>query len=102
MLQQEKPDDYLISTGINHSVRDLVKIAFDYVNLNWEDYVIVDPKFVRPAEVKLLLGDSSKARKKLGWKPEVIFEELIKIMLDADLEKTENDIKLFNLKKNRK
>jgi len=102
MLQQEKPDDYLISTGINHSVRDLVKIAFDYVNLNWKDYVIVDPEFVRPVEVKLLLGDSSKARKKLGWKPEVSFEELIKMMINADLERIENDIKLFNLNKNRK
>ena len=102
MLQQEKPDDYVICTGVNHSVRDLVQIAFDYVNLNWKDYVIVDPKFVRPAEVELLLGDSTKARKKLGWTPETSFEELIKMMVDADLEKVENDIKLFNLNKNRK
>ena len=102
MLQQEKPDDYVISTGITHSVRDLVKIAFDYVNLNWKDYVIVDPKFVRPAEVELLLGDSTKALKKLGWAPETSFEELIKMMIDADLERIENDIKLFNLNKNRK
>jgi len=102
MLQQDKPDDYVISTGITHSVRDLVKIAFDYVNLNWKDYVIVDPKFVRPAEVELLLGDSTKALKKLGWAPETSFEELIKMMIDADLERIENDIKLFNLNKNRK
>ena len=102
MLQQEKPDDYVISTGITHPVRDLVKIAFDYVNLNWKDYVIVDPKFVRPAEVELLLGDSTKALKKLGWAPETSFEELIKMMVDADLERIENDIKLFNLNKNRK
>lgn len=102
MLQQKKPDDYVISTGITHSVRDLVKIAFDYVNLNWKDYVIVDPKFVRPAEVKLLLGDSTKALKKLGWAPETSFEELIKMMIDVDLERIENDIKLFNLNKNRK
>jgi GDPmannose 4,6-dehydratase len=99
MLQQDKPDDYVISTGITHSVRDLVQIAFDYVNLNWKDYVIVDPKFVRPAEVELLLGDSTKALKKLGWAPETSFEELIKMMIDADLERVENDIKLFNLKK---
>ena len=97
MLQQDKPDDYVISTGITHSVRDLVQIAFDYVNLNWKDYVIVDPKFVRPAEVEILLGDSTKALKKLGWAPETSFEELIKMMIDADLERIENDIKLFNL-----
>ena len=102
MLQQDKPDDYVISTGITHSVRDLVQIAFDYVNLNWKDYVIVDPKFVRPAEVELLLGDSTKALKKLGWESETSFEELIKMMIDADLERIENDIKLFNLNKNRK
>lgn len=102
MLQQEKPDDYVISTGITHSVRDLVKIAFDYINLNWKDYVIVDPKFVRPAEVELLLGNSTKALKKLGWAPKTSFEELIKMMIDADLERIENDIKLFNLNKNRK
>ena len=102
MLQQDKPDDYVISTGITHSVRDLVQIAFDCVNLNWKDYVIVDPKFVRPAEVELLLGDSTKALKKLGWAPETSFEELIKMMIDADLERIENDIKLFNLNKNRK
>jgi GDPmannose 4,6-dehydratase len=102
MLQQNKPDDYVISTGITHSVKDLVQIAFDYVNLNWKDYVIVDPKFVRPAEVELLLGDSTKALKKLGWAPETSFEELIKMMIDADLERIENDIKLFNLNKNRK
>ena len=102
MLQQDKPDDYVISTGITHSVRDLVQIAFDYVNLNWKDYVIVDPKFVRPAEVEILLGNSTKALKKLGWAPETSFEELIKMMIDADLERIENDIKLFNLNKNRK
>lgn len=102
MLQQDKPDDYVISTGITHSVRDLVQIAFDCVNLNWKDYVIVDPKFVRPAEVELLLGDSTKALKKLGWAPETSFEELIKMMIDADLERIKNDIKLFNLNKNRK
>ncbi len=102
MLQQEKPDDYVISTGINHSVRDLVKIAFDYVNLNWENYVVIDSKFFRPAEIELLLGNPTKALKKLGWKPEVSFEELIKMMVDADLERVENDIKLFNLNKNRK
>jgi len=99
MLQQDEPDDYVISTGKTHSVKDLVQIAFDYVNLNWKDYVIVDPIFIRPAEVKLLLGDSSKARKKLGWKPEVSFEELIKMMVDADLKIIKDDIHLLNLNK---
>jgi GDPmannose 4,6-dehydratase len=80
----------------------LVKIAFDYVNLNWENYVVIDSKFFRPAEIELLLGNPTKALKKLGWKPEVSFEELIKMMVDADLERVENDIKLFNLNKNRK
>jgi len=102
MLQRDEPDDYVISTGLTHSVKDLLQVAFDYVNLNWKDYVIVDPKFVRPAEVELLRGDSTKALKKLGWTPETSFEELIKMMIDADLERIENDIKLFNLNKNRK
>ncbi len=102
MLQQEKPDDYLISTGINHSVRDLVKVAFNYVNLNWKDYVVIDPKFFRPAEIEFILGNSTKALKKLGWAPKTSFEELIKMMVDADLKKIGNDIKLFNLNKNRK
>ena len=97
MLQQNKPEDYVIATGITHSVKDLVQIAFDYVNLNWEDYVIVDPKFVRPAEVDLLLGDSTKAKDKLGWKPAVDFKSLIKMMVDADLEKVKNNIHLSNI-----
>jgi GDPmannose 4,6-dehydratase len=97
MLQQNEPDDYVISTGATYSVKDLVQVAFDYANLNWEDYVIVDPKFVRPAEVKLLLGDSSKALKKIGWKPEVSFEELVKMMVDADLEKVKNNIHLSDI-----
>jgi len=87
MLQQDEPDDYVISTGITHSVKDLVQIAFNYVNLNWEDYVVIDQKFVRPAEVELLLGDSTKAKEKLGWKPEVNFKDLIKMMVDTDLKK---------------
>ena len=97
MLQQDKPEDYVIATGATHSVKDLVQIAFDYGNLSWKDYVLVDPKFVRPAEVKLLLGDSSKALKKIGWKPEVSFEELVRMMVDADLEKVKNNIQLSNI-----
>jgi GDPmannose 4,6-dehydratase len=101
ILQQDEPEDYVIATGVTHSVRDLVQIAFDYVNLNWEDYVIVDPKFVRPAEVKLLLGDSSKALKKIGWKSEVSFENLVRMMIDEDLEKVKNNIQLQSLNKNK-
>ena len=97
MLQQDEPEDYVIATGATHSVKDLVQIAFDYVNLNWEDYVVVDPKFVRPAEVDLLIGDSTKAGEKLRWKPEVDFRSLIKMMVDADLEKVKNNIHLSNI-----
>ncbi len=97
MLQQDEPEDYVIATGATHSVKDLVQIAFNYVNLNWEDYVIVDPKFVRPVEVDLLLGDSTKAKDKLGWKPAVDFKSLIKMMVDADLEKVKNNIHLSNI-----
>ena len=97
MLQQDEPEDYVIATGATHSVKDLVQIAFDYVNLHWEDYVVIDPKFVRPAEVDLLLGDSTKAEEKLGWKPAVDFKSLIKMMVDADLEKVKNNIHLSNI-----
>jgi GDPmannose 4,6-dehydratase len=84
MLQQPEPDDYVIGTGVMHSVRDLVEIAFRHVGLNWEQYVAVDPKFVRPAEVDHLLADASKARRVLGWEPTVSFEELVTMMVDAD------------------
>jgi len=87
MLQNDKAEDFVIATGVNHSVKDLVKIAFAHVGLDWKKYVKVDPKLVRPAEVDILLGDPSYARKKLGWKPEVKFENLIKMMVDADLER---------------
>jgi GDPmannose 4,6-dehydratase len=102
MLQQDEPDDYIISTEKTRSVKDLIKIAFNYVDLNWQDCVVVDPEFVRPAEVRLLLGDSSKAREKLGWKPEVSFEELIKMMVDVDLETLENSIQLSGLRESQK
>jgi len=87
MLQKDKAEDFVIATGVNHSVKDLVKIAFQHVGLDWKKYVKVDSKLVRPAEVDILLGDPSYARKKLGWKPEVKFENLIKMMVDADLER---------------
>ncbi|MFD3259451.1 GDP-mannose 4,6-dehydratase [Paenibacillus lentus] len=85
MLQQDKPEDFVISTGETHTVEELVEIAFSHVGLNWKDYVVIDPKFVRPAEVDLLLGDCSNAKEKLGWKLEVGFEELVKMMVDSDL-----------------
>jgi GDPmannose 4,6-dehydratase len=87
MLQQEKPDDYVISTGETHTVKELVEIAFDHVGLKWEDHVILDPKFMRPAEVDLLLGDSSKAQRQLSWKPQVSFMQLITMMVEHDLER---------------
>ncbi|OIB03083.1 GDP-mannose 4,6-dehydratase [Paenibacillus sp. LC231] len=85
MLQQETPEDYVISTGETHTVEELVEIAFSHVGLNWSDYVVIDQKFVRPAEVDLLLGDCSKAKNKLGWELEVGFEQLVKMMVDSDL-----------------
>ena len=85
MLQLDKPDDYVISTGVAHSVTDFVKEAFDLVGLNWKKYVKTDPKFFRPLEVKHLRGDSKKAIKKLGWKPKVSFKKLVKMMVDEDV-----------------
>ncbi len=86
MLQQEKPQDFVIGTGEAHSVRELCEVAFSYVGLDYRDYVVVDPKYFRPAEVNILLADASKARRELGWEPQVSFEELIHMMVDADLE----------------
>jgi GDPmannose 4,6-dehydratase len=87
MLQQDQPDDYVIATGISKSVRDLVDVAFKAVELDYHDYVTVDPALLRPAEVDYLCGDSSYAREKLGWKPEVAFEQLINMMVEADLDR---------------
>ncbi len=85
MLQQDKPDDYVLATGQTHSVRDFIKSAFAYVGLDWKKYVKIDKQFYRPAEVHILIGDYSKAKKRLGWRPKVKFEELVKMMVDADL-----------------
>ncbi|MDW8326772.1 MAG: GDP-mannose 4,6-dehydratase [Anaerolineales bacterium] len=90
MLQQPKPDDYVIATGETHSVRELCQVAFSYVGLNYEDYVVVDQKFFRPAEVDLLVGNAEKAGRVLGWEPSVTFEELVRMMVDADLEALKN------------
>lgn len=85
MLQQDEPRDFVIATGKTHSVEDFVRLAFEHVNLDYHDYVVTDPRFVRPAEVDLLLGDPSLAKEKLGWEPSVTFEELVYLMVDADL-----------------
>jgi GDPmannose 4,6-dehydratase len=85
MLQQEQPDDYVVASGIAHSVRDLVEVAFGHVGLDWQRHVRTDPKLLRPAEVDHLIGDPTKARTKLGWEPTVGFESLVAMMVDADL-----------------
>ncbi len=85
MLQQDEPGDYVVATGTQHSVRELLECAFGHVGLNYEDYVTIDPKFLRPAEVDQLVGDASKAHTQLGWQPEVSFEQLIHMMVDHDL-----------------
>jgi len=85
ILQQEKPDDYVIATGETHSVREFLEAAFSQVGLDWQKHVVVDPKYFRPAEVDLLLGDPSKAKAKLGWQPKTGFKELVRLMVEADL-----------------
>jgi GDPmannose 4,6-dehydratase len=85
MLQRPSPEDYVVGTGVAHSVRDLVEIAFRAVGLDWREYVVVDPRFIRPAEVDLLLADPSKAKADLGWQPTVSFESLVAMMVEADL-----------------
>ncbi len=87
MLQQPEPDDYVIGTGQNHTVQEFVELAFSQVDLDWHKYVVEDPAFRRPAEVDTLLANSAKAKEKLGWQPKVSFEELVTMMVDADLEK---------------
>ncbi|MCD1296100.1 GDP-mannose 4,6-dehydratase [Methanocella sp. CWC-04] len=93
MLQQEKPDDYVVATGETHTVREFCEIAFEAAGLDWEKYVKVDPRFMRPAEVELLLGDSTKARKALGWEPKVSFKELARMMVKSDIELVERNIR---------
>ena len=85
MLQQDQPEDYVVATGTNHSVREFLELAFSCVDLDWQDYVVTDPHLLRPAEVDHLLGDASKAKKELGWEPEVDFKGLVHMMVEADL-----------------
>jgi GDPmannose 4,6-dehydratase len=90
MLQQDAPDDFVVATGATHSVREFVEEAFGYVNLDWQEYVVQDPKFYRPAEVDLLVGDPSKAGRELGWEPTLDFRGLVRLMVDADLQSLQN------------
>ena len=90
MLQQDAPDDYVIATGETHTVERLVDVAFSHAGLKWKDYVRLDPAFLRPAEVDLLIGDPSKAQAQLGWKPKVSFEQMIQMMVDSDIERLSN------------
>ncbi|MFM5890581.1 MAG: GDP-mannose 4,6-dehydratase [Dolichospermum sp.] len=86
ILQQEQPDDYVVATGETHSVREFLELAFGYVNLDWQNYVEFDERYLRPAEVDLLIGDPTKAQQKLGWQPSVTFPELVSLMVEADLQ----------------
>lgn len=90
MLQQDQPDDYVIATGESHTVRHFLQVAFSHAGLDWQDYVVIDPRYYRPAEVDQLIGDYSKARRKLGWEPKTRFQELAKLMVDADIEALQN------------
>ena len=92
MLQQDKPDDYVVATGETHSVREFLEEAFSYAGLDWQKYVVDDPRYHRPAEVDLLIGDASKAKRVLGWEPKVKFKELVQIMVDADMKALEKKL----------
>jgi GDPmannose 4,6-dehydratase len=96
MLQQDKPDDYVIATGETHSVKDFVEEAFSLLSLNWRKYVEIDSRYVRPTEVDLLLGDYSKAESDLNWKPKVAFKDLVRIMVEADLELAKREAHMNN------
>jgi GDPmannose 4,6-dehydratase len=85
MLQLDKPDDFVVATGETHTVREFAEAAFAHAGLDWHDHIDVDPRYYRPNEVSILLGDSSKARKAFGWEPKVRFAELVRIMVDADI-----------------
>jgi GDPmannose 4,6-dehydratase len=85
MLQQDTPDDYVLATGVTETVQRFCEVAFGHVGLKWEDHVVIDPRFIRPAEVELLIGNPTKALEKLGWKPEVAFEDLVTMMVDSDM-----------------
>src|ERR1019366_8645414 len=85
MLQQDEPDDFVVATGETHSVRELLELAFGHAGLHWQDHVVVDERFLRPAEVDMLVGDATKARRVLGWEPTVSFPDLVGMMVESDL-----------------
>jgi len=91
MLQQPEPDNYVVATEETHSIRDMCGAAFGYVDLDWQEYVVQDPRFMRPAEVDLLVGDASKAHRVLGWEPRFTFEDLVHTMVDADMALLRNE-----------
>jgi GDPmannose 4,6-dehydratase len=91
MMQQEKPDDYVVATGENHSVHEFLELAFARVQLDWRKYVEADERYLRPAEVDVLIGDFGKARRLLGWEPRVKFNGLVEMMVDADMELAERE-----------
>ena len=93
MMQQDRPDDYVIGTGEAHSVQEFVEVAFEHVGLDWRQYVEIDARYFRPSEVDFLLADASKAQRVLGWTPEVTFQQLVRIMVDADLQAVERELK---------
>jgi GDPmannose 4,6-dehydratase len=92
MLQQDRPDDYVIATGESHTPREFAQLAFDHAGLDWEKHVKVDPQYFRPAEVDDLRGDASKAKRELGWEPTTSFEQLVRLMVDADVELLEDEL----------
>jgi len=92
MLQQDEPDDFVVATGETHSVRELLELAFGHVGLRWQDHVVVDERFLRPADVAMLVGDAGKARRVLGWQPTVSFPELIAMMVESDLRAVAADL----------
>jgi GDPmannose 4,6-dehydratase len=93
MLQQEKPDDYVVATNETHSIREFLDVAFGHAGMDWKKYVEIDPRYYRPAEVDLLIGDYSKAKKQLGWEPKTKFVDLAKLMVDADIKLLDDHLK---------
>ena len=91
MLQQHEPRDYVVATGVDHTIRDFCRVAFEYVDLDWNEYVTVDESLFRPAEVHILRGDPTKAKAELGWTPDVSFEELVTMMVDRDMDLTKSE-----------
>jgi GDPmannose 4,6-dehydratase len=97
MLQQDKPDDYVVATNETHSVRDFCRETFAQLGLDWEKYVKYDQRYERPAEVELLIGNPAKAEKQLGWKPKVLFKDLVKIMVEHDLELAKHELEVSKI-----